>query len=310
MCSLFGVIDFNHSLTKNQLDLTVNTLARVCESRGSDASGIAYNHGGNLRIFKRPKPAHKLRFRVPTGTSVVMGHTRLATQGDQEINRNNHPFGGWVPGHSFSLAHNGVIWNDDELRKELSLPKTNIETDSYVAVQMIENSGKLDFMSLAAMAEKLDGSFTFTLLDDSDAIYFVKGNNPCNIFHFQKSGLFLYASTKELLELAVGKMNFLKSHGKREEIIFGMGNILRIDKTGRSMSEFNTDRLMLREYGLLSDRYTSADILYKPESTESYLDDLKSVAGVFGFSPGEVETMAASGMTPDEIESCFYDGWF
>ena len=43
---------------------------------------------------------------------------------------------------------------------------------------------------------------------------------------------------------------------------------------------------------------------------ESYLDDLKSVAGVFGFSPGEVETMAASGMTPDEIESCFYDGWF
>ena len=50
MCSLFGVIDFNNSLTKNQLDLTVNTLARVCESRGSDASGIAYNHGGNLRI--------------------------------------------------------------------------------------------------------------------------------------------------------------------------------------------------------------------------------------------------------------------
>ena len=89
-----------------------------------------------------------------------------------------------------------------------------------------------------------------------------------------------------------------------------MGNILRIDKSGRSMSEFSTDRLMLREYGLLSDRYTSADILYEPESTESYLDDLKSVAGVFGFSPGEVETMAASGMTPDEIESCFYDGWF
>ena len=117
MCSLFGVIDFNNSLTKNQLDLTVNTLARVCESRGSDASGIAYNSGGNLRIFKRPKPAHKLRFKVPTGTSVVMGHTRLATQGDQEINRNNHPFGGWVPGHSFSLAHNGVIWNDRSYAK-------------------------------------------------------------------------------------------------------------------------------------------------------------------------------------------------
>ena len=49
MCSLFGVIDFNHSLTKKQLDLTVNTLARVCESRGSDATGIAYNSGRNRR---------------------------------------------------------------------------------------------------------------------------------------------------------------------------------------------------------------------------------------------------------------------
>lgn len=310
MCSLFGVIDFNNSLTKNQLDLSVNTLARVCESRGGDATGIAYNSGRNLKIFKRPKPAHMLRFRVPSDTSVVMGHTRLATQGDQKLNRNNHPFGGWVPGHSFSLAHNGVIWNDEELRKELSLPKTNIETDSYIAVQMIENSGKLDLMSIAEMSEKLDGSFTFTLLDDSDTMYFVKGNNPCNIFHFQKSGLYIYASTKELLELAVSKLSFLKSHGKREEIIFGMGSILRIDKTGKSMSEFSTNRLIRREYGFLSDRYMSEDVIYEPESTKNYLDDLKSVASVFGFSPGEVETMAASGMTPDEIESCFYDGWF
>ena len=68
MCSLFGVIDFNNSLTKNQLDLSVNTLARVCESRGGDATGIAYNSGRNLKIFKRPKPAHMLRFRVPSET--------------------------------------------------------------------------------------------------------------------------------------------------------------------------------------------------------------------------------------------------
>ena len=310
MCCLFGLIDSRNQFGAKEKSRILSVLATECEERGTDATGIAYCSHRHLSIYKRPIAAHRMRFRIPADSRVIMGHTRMTTQGDARRNRNNHPFGGWVPGHSFSLAHNGVIWNDEELRKELALPKTNIETDSYVAVQMIENSGKLDFMSIAAMAEKLDGSFTFTLLDDADTMYFVKGNNPCNIFHFQKSGLYLYASTKELLELAVSKMNFLKSHGKREEIIFGMGNILRIDKSGRSMSEFSTDRLMLREYGFFSNRYTSADILYEPESTESYLDDLKSVAGVFGFSPGEVETMAASGMTPDEIESCFYDGWF
>ncbi|UQT46789.1 hypothetical protein M5E87_16235 [Flavonifractor plautii] len=36
------------------------------------------------------------------------------------------------------MAHNGVLHNDGYLRRSLSLPKTKIETDSYIAVQLIE----------------------------------------------------------------------------------------------------------------------------------------------------------------------------
>ena len=51
------------------------------------------------------------------------------------------------------------------LRKRLPLPFTKIETDSYVAVQLLEQKKTLDFASLKYMAEQVEGSFTFTVLD-------------------------------------------------------------------------------------------------------------------------------------------------
>ena len=68
----------------------------------------------------------------------MMGHTRMATQGNCRKNYNNHPFPGRAGGQAFALAHNGVLSNDDILRRKLALPETKIETDSYVAVQLIE----------------------------------------------------------------------------------------------------------------------------------------------------------------------------
>ena len=74
MCSLFGLIDYDKKLTTKQKKRIVNTLARECEVRGTDATGIAYNFAGRMRIYKRPLPAHKMRLHVPNGVNVVMGH--------------------------------------------------------------------------------------------------------------------------------------------------------------------------------------------------------------------------------------------
>lgn len=106
--------------------------------RGTDATGIAYHFGGRLRIFKRPLPAHRLRLRVPPGVSVVLGHTRMTTQGDAVRNQNNHPFAGSTGGKAFALAHNGILWNDKLLRQQEHLPQTSVETDSFIAVQLLE----------------------------------------------------------------------------------------------------------------------------------------------------------------------------
>lgn len=79
------------------------------------------------------------------GVNYVMGHTRMTTQGNEKFNYNNHPFPGTVDNADFALAHNGVLYNDTSLRISENLPITNIETDSYRAVQLIEKKKTLDF---------------------------------------------------------------------------------------------------------------------------------------------------------------------
>ena len=63
-----------------------------------------------------------------------------------------------------------MIVNDCELKTKYKLPKTKIETDSYVAVQLLEYKDKLDFMSLKFMAEQVTGGFSFSLLDQRNTL--------------------------------------------------------------------------------------------------------------------------------------------
>lgn len=79
-----------------------------------------------------------------------------------------------------------------------------METDSYVAVQLLEKNETLDFDSLQAMAEKVEGSFVFTVLDKDNSIWFVVGDNPlCIVFY---DGFLLCASTQEILCRAIKKL--------------------------------------------------------------------------------------------------------
>ena len=191
MCALFGWLDYKGIVPYKTLKKLTQALANAAEERGTDASGISYIKDGKVTIYKRPKPAHKLRFNIPDGTKAVMGHTRMTTQGNEKFNYNNHPF----PGHAdkeFAFAHNGVLYNDKELRKEKSLSPTHIETDSYIAVQLIEKHGQLNFDSLQSMAEDVQGNFTFTVLDEENSLYITKGSSPMFLIHFKALGLFVY----------------------------------------------------------------------------------------------------------------------
>lgn len=52
MCCLFGMMDYGNNFTGKQKSRMIYTLAVEAEARGTDATGIAYNSRGRLRIYK------------------------------------------------------------------------------------------------------------------------------------------------------------------------------------------------------------------------------------------------------------------
>ena len=238
MCCLFGLLDYKRQMPLEERQHILRTLSIACEARGTDATGIAYFKGPRLYIQKAPRAAHRMKFHVAHDAHYIMGHTRMTTQGNERVNYNNHPFSGRAGDTSFALAHNGVINNDVSLRKSRKLPATRIETDSYIAVQLLERDGVIDFDSLRCMAETLRGSFTVTVLDAKNDLYIVRGNNPMCIYHFEEAGFYLYASTEEILDKAIRQLHMDRTPHKRVELT--SGEILRISADGsRKKAYFN-----------------------------------------------------------------------
>ena len=299
MCCLFGIYNYKQNLNVSQMNHILAVLSKESEARGTAATGIAYNYDKKLHIYKKALPAHQMKFHLPAGVHYVMGHTRMTTQGSEKQNINNHPFRGLAGQDKFALAHNGVLYNDHVLQKIHHLPATPIKTDSYVAVQLLEKYGELSFDSLTAMAQKLEGSFTITVLDKQNHLYIIRGNNPICLYHYPEWGLFLYASTETILKQAIQKILFPLEY--YEKCLVEMGEILKIQPNGQhEYREFSTDLLFP------SLRWLDWEDTYKPNADDPYLETLRSMAGLYGYAAEDVDTMIDEGILPEEIEAYFY----
>ena len=303
MCCLFGFVDYAGSLSVKQKGRLIRELSIAAEARGTDATGIAYNTSHGLQIYKRPLAAHRLHLRIPAEAHVVMGHTRMTTQGSAKKNYNNHPFFGHVKGQSFALAHNGVLWNDLELRHAKHLPRTKVQTDSFIAVQLIEQQKALNLSVLKCMAEQVEGSFSFSVLSEQDELWLVKGDNPLTIVHFPKVGVYVYASTAEILNKALARCgNWL---GHREKVDIAMGDIVKIDSKGRiTHGTFDVSKFYRSSWG-----YWDTPLHPRALHSESeHLTLLKSVAKAFGFTGEMVDRLLEQGFSTDDIEELLYEG--
>lgn len=300
MCSLFGWMDYQGVVPNKVLKKLTQSLGNAAEERGIDASGISYVSDGKVVIFKRPRPAHKLHFNPPEGTRAILGHTRMTTQGSEKDNQNNHPFYGNTGDTAFAFAHNGILYNDKELRKEKHLPVTDIETDSYVAVQLIEVQHKLDFDSLRYMAEAVHGSFTFSLLDDKNTLYLIKGSNPLCLLHFESLGLYVYSSTESIMKNAlkrVGLHKFASEHIEADE-----GDIIKIDKDGNITRSKFTPAPSYSHFSSCKWWYGGYDDYYS-----TYEETLVEMAHCFGVDENDVILLLDFGYSADEVADLMMD---
>lgn len=300
MCAVFGFLDYGKKVNHKILVKLINELAKEAEIRGTDATGISYVKDCKMVTFKKAKPAHKVNLYFPKGTTAVIGHTRMTTQGSENKNYNNHPFEGKTAESCFALAHNGVLYNDKELRKLSNIPETEIETDSYIAVQLLEKENSVNIESIKNMAEAVEGSFVFTILKNDNTMFLVKGSNPLTIYHYKELGLYVYASTTDILKKG------LKSSGFKiqcNEVLIEEGNIIEIEPNGDIwVSDFEmheTEKFFDRLYNW-----------YEYLDDEYFFDELKSICGYYGVSEEQIDYMRSLGYSYDEIEEMMLESGF
>ena len=85
------------------------------------------------------------------------------------------------------------------------------------------------------MAETVEGNFTFTVLDEQNSLYIIKGSNPMCLLHIETLGIYVYASTESIMKAALRRLGFHKFASEKIDTI--EGDIIRIDKCLSSFNE-------------------------------------------------------------------------
>ena len=177
MCGIVGYIG-----TSDAKEILLKGLEKL-EYRGYDSAGIAVRNGEDVRVYKEKGRIAELRKVVDASfeSSTGIGHTRWATHGVPNHD-NSHPHQSETG--RFTLVHNGVIENYEQLKKEyLSDVTFKSETDTEIIVQLVEYFSKQGLETEAAFVkvlELLHGSYALGLLDaqNPDVIYVAKNKSP------------------------------------------------------------------------------------------------------------------------------------
>ncbi|MHC9161299.1 glutamine--fructose-6-phosphate transaminase (isomerizing) [Exiguobacterium profundum] len=174
MCGIVGMI--GQVGTK---EILLKGLEKL-EYRGYDSAGIALV-GENVRTFKEVGRIQALRDIVPADAegTIGIGHTRWATHGVPSV-PNAHPHQSTTG--RFTLVHNGVIENDELIKKTLDVPFLS-ETDTEVIVQLMEKHfvelGDVEAAFRKTLSD-LHGSYAIAMIDseDKERLYIGKNKSP------------------------------------------------------------------------------------------------------------------------------------
>lgn len=178
MCGIVGYIGHD-----NAKELLLKGLEKL-EYRGYDSAGVAVVNEEGTTVFKekgRIAELRKVTDSEDTDGNVGIGHTRWATHGVPN-HENSHPHQSAT--ERFTLVHNGVIENYEELKNEYLANVTFLsDTDTEVIVQLVEhfsNQGLETEAAFSKVVSLLEGSYALGLIDshDNETIFVAKNKSP------------------------------------------------------------------------------------------------------------------------------------
>ncbi len=173
-CGVFGV--FNQ--TQKNLDVARLTYFGLfsLQHRGQESAGIAVSNGKNILIYRDlglvSEVFNEGILNTLQGNSAI-GHVRYSTAGANNW-ENSQPILRQYPGGSFSLAHNGHLTNQEELKKKYAsklISLKNRDADSHLLCQLSSLNKEKDIVkSLEEVALQIKGAFCLVVLTENKMI--------------------------------------------------------------------------------------------------------------------------------------------
>lgn len=208
MCGIFGVVGKN--LSKSTFQEYTDSLFKLTEPRGRQATGISISANNQLTAFKRPLTASRvissveyrkfLNSSLPNdfkGNVSAIGHCRLVTDGSELKNFHNQP----IILQKLVGVHNGVINNFERIRDRESLQVEGVG-DSEVLFRYLEKkmqAGKNPVAALQEIHSEIRGAASLGILFSEIRSLLISTNFGSLYFSEISEDLFVFASEEQVL---------------------------------------------------------------------------------------------------------------
>lgn len=169
------------------------------EHRGQHATGCAWINTRGKRTIKKAPIAASLLVKQATNlcdnAATAILHTRWATQGTPKNNSNNHP----IPRGRIVLTHNGHISNDQELFKQLRVPR-HAAVDSEAVAALLAFSKDAPWQALTQV--RGTAALAWLEQDAPNTLHLARVNSSPLWMAQTKHGSLVYGSTQQTVENA------------------------------------------------------------------------------------------------------------
>lgn len=227
MCGIGGFFRFEggEAIHPNR----VTTLLTALANRGAHATGLAILNGKSVSVLKGPEIAWEfvgtkeyadfLKDQLTPETDAVLLHTRQATIGSPNNNKNNHPmFDG-----AAAAVHNGTISNADHLFSNMKLKRV-AETDSDIIRAIVDEEGITEdaFTKLNQMRGGCASAIVHP--DFPGRLMLLRSGSPMVIAYHDQAKQLIWASTKDhihsMMRIGVMKKGLLFYKPKSQDMYF------------------------------------------------------------------------------------------
>ena len=226
MCGIFGIaIREGARFSLRSTEATLNSLYRFSESRGKESAGLhvhaivppvsctikSANRGTELiqsplyREMMREyiQPSFKKDGQGPLGPIILLGHTRLVTNGAAERYENNQP----VFANGVTMIHNGIVVNVSALWAAHGELTRTAEVDTEILAALAGNQIEQKAHPVKAIRRvfsELKGAASVALVHDRGQ-WLMLATNTGDLYRYmdEENGFILFASERYILSQVV-----------------------------------------------------------------------------------------------------------